>query len=684
MPTLRATFQILDGFSAKVDKMTKAADKAMTTMLGASKGADKMSDSMGKTGAGADGAAKKQKKYNDTLGDTAVKASKANSMLKTLIGTMASMAAIKTGMDITDTYTNTKARLGMITSSPEEQNALQQDIFAAAGRARGNYTDMANATAKMVMLAGDTFSGENGNQEALAFTELLQKSLKVSGAGQGEQDSAFLQLTQAMAAGKLQGDEFRSVMENAPMVANAIAEYMGKSKGELKELSSQGVITSDIIKNAMFMAADDINGKFESMPMTFADVWTRIKNSGIQAFGGVFERVNSMLNSDMGQAMINNLTGAIYLAAGAANLLLDGLELIGDNMEIIGPIAWGLVAAFTAYSVVLGITKGLEMASAATKSAHAAMTAVQSAATAMQTGATFAATAAQYGFNAALMACPLTWIIGLIILLVAAFYAGVGAINQFTGANISATGLIAGAFMTMVAGVYNLGIYPLLYGLASLANFIGNVFNNPIAAVQVLFLDMASYCVGQVLNMAKAIENIINRIPGVSVDITSGLEGKLNDIKSRAAEIKDEAGWQEFVAMPKLMDYTAAASSGYSAGAGLADKASGLFSGFAPDLGGGAAGVDMSQFATGGNPATVKGTGQGGAVKVEDEEDIEWMRRLAERDYVARISQNTLAPQIRVEFSGPITKEADADNVMERVVKQMKDAIATMPEGVPQ
>ena len=684
MPTLRATFQLLDGFSSKVDKMTRAADKAMTALLGAAKGADKVNDSMGKAGAGAEGASRKQKKYNDTLGDTAVKANKANSGLKTLIGTMASLAAAKTGMDATDTYTNTNARLGMITNSPEEQGALQQDVFAAANRARGSYTDMANATAKMVMLAGDTFSGETGNQEALAFTELLQKSLKVSGASQGEQDSAFLQLTQAMAAGKLQGDEFRSVMENAPMVANAIADYMGKSKGELKELSSEGAITSDIIKNAMFMAADDINKKFESMPMTFADVWTQIKNTGIQAFSGVFERANSLLNSDLGQAVINNLTGAIYLAAGAADLFLDGLELVGDNMEIIGPIAWWLVAAFTAYNAVLGATKGLEMASAAAKGAHTLAMSAQAAATAMQTGATFTATAAQYGFNAALLACPLTWIIGLIILLVAAFYAGVGAVNEFTGANISATGLITGAFMTMAAGVYNLGIYPLLYGLASLANFIGNAFNNPIAAVQVLFLDMASYCVGQVLNMAKAIENIINRIPGVTVDITSGLEGQLNGIKARAEEIKDEAGWQEFVAMPKMMDYTAAASTGYDAGAGFADKASNLLANFNPDLGGaGGSGFDMSQFATAGNPATVKGTGQGGAVKVENEEDIEWMRRLAERDYVARISQNTLAPQIRVDFSGPITKEADTDSVMSHVVEELKDAIATMPEGVP-
>ena len=682
MPTLRATFQLLDGFSSKVDKMTRATDKAMTALLGASKGADKVNDSLGKSGVGADGASKKQKKYNDTLGDTAIKANKANSGLKTLIGTMLSLAAIKTGMDITDTYTNTKARLGMVTNTPEEQSALQQDVFAAANRARGSYTDMANATAKMVMLAGDTFSGANGNQEALAFTELLQKSLKVSGASKGEQDSAFLQLTQAMAAGKLQGDEFRSIMENAPMVANAIATYMGKTKGELKGLSSDGAITANIIKNAMFMAADDINGKFESMPMTFSDVWTKIKNTGIQAFSGVFERVNGLLNSDMGQSVINNLTGAIYIAAGAANLLLDGLELIGNNMEIIGPIAWGLVAAFAAYNIVLGVTKGLEMASAAAKGIHALAMSTQAAATAMLSGTTFMATVQQHGFNAALMACPLTWIIGLIILLVAAFYAGVGAVNEFTGANISATGLIAGAFMTMAAGMYNFVLYPLLYGFSSLANFMGNVFNNPIAAVKVLFLDMAAYCVGQVLNMAKAIESIINRIPGVSVDITSGMEGALSSIKARASEIKDESGWKEFVAAPELMDFRAAASLGYNAGAGAADKVSGIFSNFNPNFGDDS-GFDMSQFATTGAPATVKGTGQGGAVKVQDEEDIEWMRRLAEREYVARIAENTLAPQIYIDFSGPITKEADTDSIMNHVVEKMKDAIATMPEGVP-
>ena len=682
MPTLNAMFRLFDGYSTQIDRMMRRTDAAMTKMIGASKAADGLNDSMKKTGLGADGASKKQKHYNDTLGDTAAKAQRANSSLKTLLGTVASLAAMKKGMDLTDTYTNTNARLGMITQSPEEQAALRQDVFAAANRSRGDYTEMANAASKLRMLASDTFGGATGNQEAVAFTELLTKSLKVSGAGTAEQNSAFLQLTQAMTSGRLQGDEFRSVMENAPMVADAIAKYMGKSKAELRELSSEGLITADIIKGAMFSAADDINSKFESMPPTFADNWNRIKNAGTQAFGDVFTRVNDMLNSDMGQSVINNLTGAIYLAANGANSLIDGIETIGANLDIITPIVLGLVTAFTAYNVVLGITHGLE-------AAHALAVSTKAAATAMQTGATFVATAAQYGFNAALLACPLTWIVGLVLLTVAAFYAGVAAVNHFAGTSISATGLIWAAFYALAAHLYNTVIYPLWSAFAIFANFLGNsCFTEPIAAVKILFLDMANACVGYVLNMVKAIETMINKIPGVTVDITSGLEGLKSGLEDKISTIKDESGWQEFVKQPELMDYTTMAAKGYNAGSGLADKASSLFSGFAPDLAGVGSGFDFGSLASEpyggtGNPATVKGTGQGGAVKVENEEDIEWMRKLAERDYVARISQNTLAPNIRVEFSGPITKEADTDGVMSRVVEQLKDVIATAPEGVP-
>lgn len=690
MPTLNAMFRLIDGYSSQINRMISRTDAAMTKMLGASRAADGLSDAIGKTGKKSKESAPKTKSYGDGLENMGRKAERANGKLRTLIGTMASLAALKGGMDATDTYTNTSARLSMITSSPEEQTALKGDIFAAARRSRGDYTDMANAVAKMKMLAGDTFGT---NQEAVGFTELLNKSLKVSGAGQAEQNSAFLQLTQAMAAGKLQGDEFRSVMENAPMVANAISQYMGVSKRELKELSSDGVITADIIKNAMFQAADDINGKFDSMPRTFADVWTGIKNTGIQAFGGIMIRVNEMLNSDIGQSVIGNLTGAIYLAADAADLFLGGLELIAENMDLIAPIAGGLVAAFVAYNTVLAVTNGLEMASATAKGIHAAATNVQAAATAMQSGVTFMATVRQYGFNAALAACPITWIVGGLILITSLFYAGVAAVNHFAGTSISATGMIVGALFTAGALIGNLfiGGYNFLVGIwidvtnlfISFAEFFANFLNNPVLAIMNLIADLANFVMGVLSSLAKAIDTVFGSNLSSMVNSWSD---SVNDFKDGIS--KDSTISYERIDKTKLqfdgISYKDAYNKGYGLGKTFGDKASGLLSGFGSKDGIGGSEIDFSQLATAGNPAVIKGTGKGGAVKVETEkEDIEWMRKLAERDYVARIAQNTLAPNIRVEFSGPITKEADTDSVMSHVVEELREIIETAPEGVP-
>lgn len=690
MPTLNAMFKLIDGYSSQINRMISRTDAAMTKMLGASKAADGLGDAIGKTGKKSKESAPKTKSYGDGLENMGRKAERANGKLRTLIGTMASLAALKGGMGATDTYTNTGARLSMITSSPEEQTALKGDIFAAARRSRGDYTDMANAVAKMKMLAGDTFGT---NQEAVGFTELLNKSLKVSGAGQAEQNSAFLQLTQAMAAGKLQGDEFRSVMENAPMVANAISQYMGVSKGELKELSSDGVITADIIKNAMFQAADDINGKFDSMPRTFADVWTGIKNTGIQAFGGIMIRVNEMLNSDIGQSVIGNLTGAIYLAADAADLFLGGLELIAENMDLIAPIAGGLVAAFVAYNTVLAVTNGLELASATAKGIHAAATNVQAAATAMQSGVTFMATVRQYGFNAALAACPITWIVGGLILITSLFYAGVAAVNHFAGTSISATGMIVGALFTAGALIGNLfiGGYNFLVGIwidvtnlfISFAEFFANFLNNPVLAIMNLIADLANFVMGVLSSLAKAIDTVFGSNLSSMVNSWSD---SVNDFKDGIS--KDSTISYERIDKTKLqfdgISYKDAYNKGYGLGKTFGDKASGLLSGFGSKDGIGGSEIDFSQLATAGNPAVIKGTGKGGAVKVETEkEDIEWMRKLAERDYVARIAQNTLAPNIRVEFSGPITKEADTDSVMSHVVEELREIIETAPEGVP-
>lgn len=603
MPTLDAMFKLLDGYSSTIKRIVEGTDRASKSILGASKRTDD---------------------FNDALKRTEAATARASNGLSQFIKTAVGFAAVKKGMDLADTYTNTNARLGMITNSLAEQRSLQNDIFAAANRARGSYTEMASAASKMRMLAGDSFGS---NQEAVAFTELLTKSLKVSGAGTAEQNSAFLQISQAMAAGRLQGDEFRSVMENAPMVADAIAQYMGKSKGELKELSSQGLITADIVKNAMFQAAGDIEGKFNTMPMTFGDVGTMMLNSFLETFGGGFEKVSGMLNSSSFGQILDGWNAGLSFVSGGFNKLVDAVVSGGPIVQTFFSVAI-IMAGLWASKMFL--------AAGATMLAH----------------------------------WPLLLIVGVIGMVIMALNsAGVSFSTTF-----SFVGGLLGTFYALgyniVASLWNLFV--------SFAEFLANVFTNPLASIVNLFVNMSI----SVLNVIKSIAEAIDAVFG------SNLAGAVGQFISRGQNFADGFKDSNYVSLDAFrMDSKStigAIQGGLNAGKALGGfvdnwNFSGI-SGINPDAGG----TDYSQFFTTGNPAVVKGTGKGGAVKVEaDSEDIEWMRKLAERDYVARIAQNTLAPNIRVEFSGPITKETDTDSVMTHVVNELKDIIATAPEGVP-
>ena len=602
MPTLDAMFKLLDGYSSTIKRIVEGTDRASKSILGASKRTDD---------------------FNDALKRTEAATARASNGLSQFIKTAVGFAAVKKGMDLADTYTNTNARLGMITNSLAEQRSLQNDIFAAANRARGSYTEMASAASKMRMLAGDSFGS---NQEAVAFTELLTKSLKVSGAGTAEQNSAFLQISQAMAAGRLQGDEFRSVMENAPMVADAIAQYMGKSKGELKELSSQGLITADIVKNAMFQAAGDIEEKFNTMPMTFRDVGTMMLNSFLETFGGGFEKVSGMLNSSSFGQILDGWNAGLSFVSGGFNKLVDAIVAGGPIVQTFFSVAI-IMAGLWASKMFL--------AAGATMLAH----------------------------------WPLLLIVGVIGMVIMALNsAGVSFSTTF-----SFVGGLLGTFYALgyniVASLWNLFV--------SFAEFLANVFTNPLASIVNLFVNMSI----SVLNVIKSIAEAIDAVFG------SNLAGAVGQFISRGQNFADGFKDSNYVSLDAFrMDSKStvgAIQGGLNAGKALGGfvdnwNFSGI-SGINPDAGG----MDYSQFFTTGNPAVVKGTGKGGAVKVEaDSEDIEWMRKLAERDYVARIAQNTLAPNIRVEFSGPITKETDTDSVMTHVVNELKDIIATAPEGV--
>lgn len=623
MPTLSAMFRLMDGYSSQIDKMMNKTNTATEKMLKASKAADKVNDSVTKAGNGSEAASPKMTKFNNSLSDTERKANKANGSLKTLIGTVVSLAAVKKGMDLVDDYTNAAARLRMVNDGSQTPAELQDKVFDAANRSRGSYTDMAGAVAKMNLLAGDSFTS---NDEAIGFTELLQKSLKVSGAGASEQQSAFLQLTQAMAAGKLQGDEFRSVMENAPMVADAIAKYMGKSKGELKELSSDGLITADIIKNAMFTAADDINDKFAEMPMTFADVGQLMANNALEAFGPTMEKLNTLLNSSGAQTLLAALNEGIAAIAEGANWLIDAF-IRGDP----------IVRTFFAVAIIMaGLWAGqMLVAAGATLAAH----------------------------------WPLILIIatlGAIVLALTSTGVTFADIFSFIGGLL---GAFYGTGYNIISSLWNLFI--------SFAEFLANVFHHPIQAIVNLFIGMATSVLTIIKDIATAIDGVFG----------SNLAGAVGGFSTKLKSWGDSFKADDYVSLDDMRmdtkDIAATAEAWGEKGKGVGDFIDKWDFGSALEIDPNAGGIDYSQFATAGNPATVKGTGKGGAVKVENEEDIEWMRRLAERDYIARISQNTLAPNIKVEFNGPITKEADTDNIMSHVSEQLKEMIATAPEGVP-
>ena len=575
-----------------------------------------------------------QQEFNNTVrqGTSAV-----DSMGDKITGMVSAYVGIQSVgklVDLSDEYTQTTARLNMINDGLQSTADLQDKIFASAQNSRAAYLQTADVVAKLALRAGSVWES---NEETIAFAETLNKAFVVAGASQEEMNSASLQLTQALGSGVLRGEELNAVFEAAPNIIQTIADYLGVSIGEIREMASEGQITADVVKNAMLGSAEEIDAQFQSMPMTWEQVWT----------------------------------GAMNQLLYASQPLLQFINLLAQNWSTLEPIVLGVAAAVGLYVIALGAYKAVTAASAAAGAVHAASMA-------MQSGVTFAATAAQYGFNAALLACPLTWIVLIIIAVIAAIYALVAAFNKATGSSISATGLIAGAFAVLAARVMNNTVIPLQNMFAMFANFIGNLFNDPVAAVKVLFYDMAQTVIGYILNMANAIEEIINRIPGVQVDITSGLDNFYSQIEDAAQKVKDESGWVEYVQKMDFIDYSDAANAGYEFGQGIEDKIGGFFGG---DLNGmgidtGAFGTDMSDV-----PGGVNDIAQNtkDSVDISDEE-LRYLHDLAEQDVINRFT----TAEIKVDMvnNNNVSSQMDLDGIVDYVATGVYNAMEQAAEGV--
>lgn len=637
-----------------------------------------------------------QDQFNDSIREGS---SAANSLWNKLKGAAAALGiaqGVKQLVNLSDTMASNKARLSMIVDDGGSVTDLEKKIMASAQRSRAAYLTTAQAVSQMGLMAADAFSS---NDELIAFTETLNKQFVIAGASAAGVEATTLQLTQAMASGVLRGEELNSVFEQAPNVIQSIADYLDVPIGQIRSMAAEGQITADIVKNAMLSAADEVETKFSNMPKTWGQIWIGMKNKALSIFNPILNKVNQVANSEkftqVTNGVINGLAGIASVATVVLDLLIGGAALVVDNWSWLAPIVGGVATAFLvlngamlAYKTVTGIVNALETV----KAARLAMTTV---ATGAQTTATFAQTAAQYGLNAALMACPLTWIIILIIALVALFYAAVAAVNHFAGTSVSATGLICGAFMAALAFIGNIfvalwnlvvDVFVMIYNLvATVANFIGNVFNDPVGAVARLFFDLADTVLSVLQALASAIDTIFgSNLAGSVQGWRDSLGGWVDSTFGKGEEVMEKLNADDM----KLgrFEYGAAFDMGYEFGQGVEDTVGGLFDFSAMNSLGAADGLDA--FNLGNTLDGIYGnTGDtaGNTAAMSDaldiaEEDLAYMRDIAEREAINRFT--TAEIKVEQHNENHISKDTDLDGIMDAWANDFAEKLDVSEEGV--
>lgn len=625
----------------------------------------------------------------------------ADSLMQTIKGAVAAYATIQTlstALNLSDQLTSTTARLNLMNDGLQTTQDLQNMIYLSAERARGSYQATADAVSKLGLMAGDAFGS---SEEIIAFMEQVNKQFTIAGTEAAGIDAAMLQLTQAMGSGVLRGEEYNSILEQAPNIIQAIADYMEVPKGQLKDMAAEGQITADIVKAAMFAAADETNAKFESMPKTFSQIWTSFQNTALMAFQPVLQRMNEIANSEAFQEFVNNAIEGLSMVAGIAfeifDLLVGVAGAVADNWSWLSPIIYGVAAALAVYygwqlavNAINAITKGIKIALCIASYAHAAATGAEASATA-------AATAAQYGLNTAMYACPIVWIIVLIIALIALFYAAVAAVNKFAGTSVSATGIICGAFMVALAFIGNIfvalwnlvvDVFVLIYNLvATVANFIGNVFTDPIGAVCRLFFDLADTVLGILQALASAIDAIFgSNLAGSVQGWRDSLGGWVDDTFGKGDEVMAKMNADDM----KLgrFEYGAAWDAGYSFGEGIDESIANFdpSSLFDTNVPGADDYANLSNYGSG-----IGGIGSGvddiagNTGKIADsmditEEDLKYLRDIAEQEAINRFT--TAEINIEAPITNQISKDVDLDGVVDGLTDAVNEAVDIIAEGV--
>lgn len=552
-----------------------------------------------------DAATAAAKEFDSTNKKVESSSSSTLSSLKRLAGAYLSVQGLSALLNLSDTMTQNAARLERMNDGLQDTAELNQMIYESAQRSRGSYLATAELVSKLGTLAGNAF---DSSSEIVSFAEQINKQIALSGASTQAADAALLQLTQGLSSGVLRGEELNSVLEQTPTIAQTIADYMGVTTGEMRELAGEGQVTAEVVKNALLGAAKDTNKAFENMPMTWSQVWASFQNTAIMA----------------------------------SQPILSGINMLANNLDIVAPAALTAGAAFSVFMVAANWTNICTGTTAALTAAQKALT------TAMATG----------------WALPLIAIIAI----VGGIYLVTAAVNKLMGTSVSATGIIAGAFFTMGAYVHNSVLVPLQNGFAAFVNFIGNVFNDPVTAIKVLFYDMGLTVLGYIRSLAGGIEGLINAIPGVQVSLTSGIDSLYNSMSASREAAIASGSYKEYIKPWEYKDLSQAFSSGYNWGSNLS-----LF-----DFGGGLASsasyTPYNELASSVSDISDSVGAIEKSVAMSDE-DLKSLVDVAERRYVNRINVTAQTPVINITGQNTGNTAADrmnlADTIRDILIEQV-------------
>lgn len=647
-------------------------------------------------------ARRKQEEYNQKIQAGSQHTDVLVNKVKSLVGAYVGISTVKNALDLSDELTQTTARLDMMVSQYNALNGtmqttdeLSQMIFLSAQNSRASYMDTAASVAKLGNNARDAFASTG---EIVQFAELVNKQFTIAGASATESSNAFLQLTQALGSGVLRGDELNSTFKQAPNLIQTVADYMDVPIGKIREMASDGQITADIVKNAMFAAADDIDAKFNSMPLTWGQLWTQYSNLELKTFQPVLQRLNEMANDQHMQTaltgIMNALSGAATIALNVIDVMVTGGAFIVDNWSMIAPVIGGVAAELAIYNGALLLHNAYETASNGLKMIAAIRSVAHGTATAAETAATTGASAAQIAFNAALYACPLTWVVAVLIIVIAVLYAVVAHINKTRDEAVSATGYICRAVAVAGAFILNLGI-GLLNGLIQSAwnmfvePFLGivewvlNVTNGGFDSFGGAVANLIGNIISWFLSLGEVVTKIIDAIFGT--DWTAGLNALQNNVLAWGKNENAITLDREAPTIAYRASYSDAYNKGYDFGQGVENKVSDFFGGI-KDLGNSGDTGALGSYGAASDMAANVANIAGDTSNISDsldvsEEDLKYLRDIAEQEAINRFT----TAEIKVDMSGmsnTVHNTNDLDGIVDGLTTRVLEAMEAVKEGV--